>query len=873
MTNFFKRYWADLAVVALFALIGLAYFFTPTMGGQVLSGHDHSGGIGATTDVQHHWDATGELSRWGNNSFGGMPTYQSMPTYDTNTTLGYVVRAFRLWLPEYAGYIFGLLLGFYILMRALRVRPALGVVGAVAWAFSSYYLIIIGAGHIWKLETLIHIPPTIAGLVLCYRGRYLLGGALTGIFAALQIVSNHPQMSYYFAFVMLFVVLAYLIEALRSKRMAHWCKATATVAAAGVIAVACNVSLLYHTYEYTKHTMRGKAALVLDEAAANTAEAAQGKSGEGLELDYMTQWSYGISETWTLLVPNAKGGASGSLMENRKASDSKHYFGLMQQAQATYQALAQQSPQLAQQTPGLNSYWGDQPFTAGPVYVGAAIVMLFVLGIIVLRRKPLLWALVAATLLSFMMAWGSNMMWFTELLANVLPMYNKFRAVSSALVIAELTLPLVAILGLVEVVRQREESATTATSTLRALYIAAGVTIGAAALIALSPTLLLGNLYSAAEAQIFDFLGQNAAALPQMGISIPDYMRGVEGVRGDIVSADAWRSVFIIALATLVVWLYMQRKLSSTIMGAALALIVLIDLWQVDKRYLNDGSFTTPTHFADNTAMSEADQQIKQDKSVGYRVLNMAGDTFNENETGLYHRSIGGYSAVKLRSYQDLIEHAIAPEMGILADKASATSGQLSTVAGDSLWPVLNMLNTKYIIFGTQAGKVAVPNPYANGAAWYVSRIDYVDSDKAEMLALRTANTRHTAVANKAYTAQLGQATAVDSTARLTLKSILPNVLTYEAESSTDGIAVFSEVYYPGWTATIDGQPVEVARVNYLLRALRLPAGKHEVVFTFKPTSVDTTEAVGFTAMALLLVLLLIPAYTAVRSRQNTTQA
>lgn len=863
MTNFFTRYKADLAIVVLFALIGLAYFFTPTMGGQVLTGHDHSGGIGATTDVQHHWDATGELSRWGNNSFGGMPTYQSMPTYDTNTTLGYVVRAFRLWLPEYAGYIFGLLLGFYILMRALRVRPVLGVVGAVAWAFSSYYLIIIGAGHIWKLETLIHIPPTIAGLIWCYRGRYLLGGAVTGIFAALQIVSNHPQMSYYFAFVMLFIIVAYLVEAIREGRVAQWAKATAMVAVAGVIAVAANLSLLYHTYDYTKHTMRGKAALVLDDTAPTA-----NQQGEGLELDYMTQWSYGIGETWTLLVPNAKGGASGSLMENDKAKKSKHYFGLMQQAQGTYQALAQQSPQLAQQTPGLNSYFGNQPFTAGPVYVGAAIMMLALFAIIVLRRKPLLWALVAATLLSFMMAWGNNMMWFTELLANTLPMYNKFRAVSSALVIAEFTLPLIALLGLVEVVRQREEQAQATAQHLRALYIAVGITAGFATLMAISPSLLLGNLYSEGEAQVFELLGQNATALSQMGVSIPDYMRAVEGVRSDIVSSDAWRSVFIIVLAGLAVWVYIKGKMGTTATGVALALLVLVDLWQVDKRYLNDKSFTAPTTFAQNTAMSEADKLIKQDKAVGYRVLNMAGDTFNENETGLYHRSIGGYSAVKLRSYQDLIDHALVNEMRTLMDTASATGGQLATVAGDKLWPVLNMLNTKYIIFGTQEGKIPVANPYANGAAWYVGGITYVDSDKAEMLALRTTNTRHTAVANADQKALLGEATAIDSTASITLTSLLPNELRYTTESTAEGIALFSEVYYPGWTATIDGKPAEVARANYLLRALRLPAGKHEVVFTFKPTTIGTTEAIGFVAMALLLLMLLVPAVQAMRERK-----
>ncbi|MDO4715095.1 MAG: YfhO family protein [Bacteroidales bacterium] len=864
MTHCLKRYWADFAAIVFFVIIGLAYFLTPTLNGQVLTGHDHSGGIGATADVMAQWEATGELSRWGNNSFGGMPTYQSMPTYDTNTTLGYVVRAFRLFLPEYAGYIFGLLLGFYILMRALRVRPILGVIGAVAWAFSSYYLIIIGAGHIWKLETLIHIPPTLAGLVLCYRGRYLLGGALTGLFAALQIVSNHPQMSYYFAFVMGFVVLAYLVEAVREGSVARWSKATATVLAAGVLAIACNVSLLYHTYEYTKHTMRGKAALVLDDVTQTTAT-----PSEGLTLDYMTQWSYGIDELWTLLVPNAKGGASGSIMTDRKASQSKYYFGLMQQAQGTYQALMQQSPQLAQQTPGLNIYWGNQPFTAGPVYVGAAVVMLFILGVIILRKKPLLWALLAATLLSFMMAFGSNMMWFTELLAHTLPLYNKFRAVSSALVIAEFTLPLVAVLGLVEIVRQRETAFESAKQYLRPLYIAAGLTIGAAILMAFSPSLLLGNLYSAGEAQIFDFLSQNAAALSQLGISVPNYITAVEGVRADIVSADAWRSVFIIAIATLALWLYIKGKLGTVWLGSILALLVLVDLWQVDKRYLNDSHFQTPVTTLHQPEMSDADKIIKQDTELGYRVLNMAGDTFNENETGFFHRSVGGYSAVKLRAYQDLIDHAIQHEMRTLADKATATNGVLEAVAGDSLWPVLNMLNTKYIIFGTEAGKVPVSNPHANGAAWFVHQINYVESDKDEMLALRTLNTARDAVAHTSYKSILGEATPIDSTAQIVLTSILPNELRYTTYSNLPGVAVFSEVYYPGWEATVDGQPIEVARVDYLLRALRLPAGKHEVVFTFKPSSVDTTEALGFAAMGFLILLLLVPAIVAGRKREK----
>ncbi len=849
MNAILKKIWPDAAAIVGFLLIAFAYFFTPVTQGLVLTGHDVTGGVGASTELLQHLEETGEITRWTNSVFGGMPTYQMAPDYRTGKILHNASRVYELFTPDLVRYLFALMLGFFILMRAFNFRPLLAALGAILWAFSSYYLILISAGHVWKLLTLAYIPPTIAGIVLCYRGKLLWGGLLTGLFGAFQIMSNHPQMSYYFVFVIVLMVIAYFADALRQKTLPAFFKASAVVLIAGIVAIASNLSNLYHTYEYSKETMRGKPALQLTEQTAASTE-----NNKGLELDYITQWSYGIGETWSLLVPNVKGGGSASIMENAKAMEHERFGELQQHMSQTYQLLQEQAPQMANSIPGLNVYWGDQPMTVGPVYVGAIVCFLFILALLVVRT-PMAWALLIATLLSFMMAWGKNFMPFTEFLVNNFPLYDKFRAVASGLVIAEFTMPLLAILGLAEIIRRPESLG----KRNRNLLIAFGLTGGVTFLMALSPSLFFGKLLSANEKEIFDILSQ-------AGISVTAYAESLQAIRSSIVSADAWRSFIFIALACAHLMAFRSGKLKGNALVAILTVLSLIDLWGVDKRYLNDTNFVEPMPITAQAPMTEADKEILKDQSLGYRVLNMSTNTFNENETALYHRSIGGYSAVKLRSYQDLIDHALSGEMSALAAKVGEVKGDLSLLSGDSLMPALNMLNTKYIIFPTASGQpIAVANPWAAGAAWFVGDMRYVSSDKDEMLALRQTDTRNAAVANEAYKAALGTATPSDTTGVVKLVKYQPNELHYDVRSDKGGIILFSEVYYPGWTATIDGQATDISRADYLLRALRVTPGHHTIVFTYKPESVKTTELIAIVALLVLMHLFNLPPFIALR--------
>ena len=838
-----KKILPDAAAVVGLLLISFVYFFTPVTQDLILTGHDTTGGVGAGVEIDDYREKTGETTRWTNSIFGGMPTYQMAPSYKSSGYLVMVERIYQLFTPGCMLFLFVSLLGFYILMRAFNFRVWLAALGAVLWAFSSYFLIIISAGHIWKVMTLAYIPPTIAGIVLCYRGKLLWGGMVTAFFGALQIMANHIQMSYYFAFVMLFMVIAYFVEALRGKTLPAFFKGTAVVLIAGIVAIASNAPNLYHTYEYSKETMRGRAALKLDDKADAAAE--QAGKGDALSVDYITQWSYGIDETWSLLVPNVKGGGSGSIMEVEAATAHDRFGELQGRMGQTYQMLQQNAPQYVNSTPGLNAYWGNQPMTVGPVYVGAIVCFLFVLGLIVVRT-PMKWALLAATVLSLFIAWGKNFMPFTEFLVDYFPLYDKFRAVSSGLVIAEFAMPLLAVIALAEVLRNPSALG----KNNRNLYIAFGFTGFLSLVMAFAPGLFV-SLISDSEAQMFAQLSQ------AMGADfVSGYQSSLTAVRESIVAADAWRSFFFILAAAVLILLYRYGKVREVMLAAVLMVLCLFDLWQVDKRYLNDSMFVENFSYAETVKPSAANIEIMKDKG-DYRVLNMASNTFNENETSLFHKSIGGYSAVKLRVYQDLIDHAIAPEMQRIFTTISETGGNLvAQQEADTIWPVLNMLNTKYVIVPLQNGeKVSVSNPWANGNGWFLREINYVADDRAEMRTLLTLDTSSKAVAGESQKAILGTDTYYDGSAVVKLVKYLPNELHYDIDSELGGIVVFSEVYYPGWTATVDGKEVEIGKVNYLLRAIRVNGGKHKVVFTFHPKSVEVTEYVALTALLILMHL------------------
>ena len=824
-----KTYWPDVLVVALFAIISFAYFFPADFDGRILYRHDASAGRGAGQEVSEYHERTGKVSRWTNATFSGMPTYQTAPSYQSTGVLNQVMKAYHLWLPENVWYVFAYLLGFYILLRAFDFRWHLAALGAIVWAFSSYFFIIIAAGHIWKVMALAYLPPLIAGLVWAYRGKLLRGFCVTALFSAFEIDANHVQMTYYYLFVIAAMVIAYGADAVRRGQWKGFLRATGVCAAGALIGVLLNLSNLYHTWQYAQESMRGKSELVKKNVTNQTSS--------GLDRDYITQWSYGIDETWTLLVPNAKGGASVPLAANAKA---------MEKADPNFMQIYQQ----------MGQYWGDQPGTSGPVYVGAFVLMLFVLGLFIVKG-PMKWALLGATVLSILLSWGHNFMPFTDFFLDYVPMYSKFRTVASILVIAEFTIPLLAMLALKRLVDEPDLMG----KQMRWVYVSFGLTGGIALLFALMPTVFFSDFISAAELEALK--------------GIPaDYLAPLESnlrsIREGIFVADCWRSFWIIAIGMALLLLYRYRKLKAEYMVGAMVLLCLIDMWQVNKRYLNDSMFVEKSAREQAQPMSETDRLILRDKDLDYRVLNLASNTFNENETSYYHKSIGGYHAAKLRRYQDLIDNYIAPEMQQLMSALAKAGGDMTKVKGDSIFPVLNMLNAKYFIVPLQDNKtVPIQNPYVLGNAWFVDKLNYVNNANQELEALGKLNLRHEAVADARFKAVLGEATPQDSTSVVKLTAYAPNQLTYEVKSATGGVMVFSEIYYPEWTATVDGKPAEIGRADYVLRALKVDKGQHQVVLTFDPKSVKQTETVAYAAYVVLLLVVLFGLYAEWKRKQK----
>ena len=843
MTFNFKKILPDVYCIALFAAIAFAYFMSPISKGYRLEQHDSGANDGINVEINAYRDAhEGETPRWVTSLFGGMPTYQIAPSYDSTKAMSFVEKAYHLWFPDYVWYIFASMLGFYILLRAFDFRHWMAALGAVVWAFSSYFFIIIAAGHIWKVMALAYIPPTIAGIALCYRKKYLLGTIVTAIFATLQIQANHVQMSYYFLTIELLMVVAYLIQAIKEKELASFGKATAGVALAAVIAICLNISNLYHTYEYSKDTMRGKSELVKQGKVSD-------QTDSGLERSYITAWSYGIDESLTFLIPDVKGGASMPLSMNKTAM--KKADGQLEQM-GIYGAFTQ--------------YWGEQPGTSGPVYLGALVCMLFVMGLLVIPNKhPLKWALLVAGFLTLLLSWGHNFMPFTDWFIDHVPMYSKFRTVASILVVVEFVVPFIALWGLKLWVENPR---------MKPLLIATVFTVVICLIYVMAPGLghdCLSMNDKAAVRQYVD-AGYFDAAFGQ------NILRSISDMRAAMVSADAWRSILFILLGVGAMWWYAKKKKDAevkpvqvSLLSVALLAICLVDMWGVNKRYLHDDMFVEPQGVA-RIQKTDADKYIIEQSGDGrdYRVLNFTVSTFNDNNTSAFYSSVGGYHAAKLRRYQELIEAHIAPEMSKVYDALRVAPidtltmmerqtpypiYDLSVVNTDSLFPVINMLNTRWFILGAgEKGEIKMPveNVTAMGNAWFVTNIQWAANANEELDALSKVNLRNTAVVAKADFGFLKA--GGEGTAKLT--SYEANEAKYEVESAQGGLVVFSEVYYPGWTATIDGQPAELGRANYVLRALNVPSGKHEVVLTFKPQSIQTTETIAYVALAVLVLLI-----------------
>lgn len=828
-----------LAGIAVIAVIAFAFFFPDASEGNQLRQHDMQQGIAIGQEAKAYAEATGEVSRWTNSLFSGMPTFQISPSYPSSGLYTWINSVMGLGLPSPSSLLAMMMTGFFILLLAMKMRWYVALIGAVAYGFSSYFIIIIGAGHIWKFVTLAYIPPTIAGIILCYRGRYLAGGALAALFAMMQIASNHVQMTYYFLFVIIGVVVACLVDAINKGKLRQWSIATGTLAVAAILAVAANAPSLDLTYQYSKETMRGR-----HSELTPTVPSAQATSG--LDKDYITQYSYQPSETFSLLIPNIKGGASAkpekggmvalSLSELPEAQEMVNEGKLdrMQQQYLSY----------------MSQYFGDPEGTNGPVYVGALIFAFFILGCMIVKG-PMKWALLVLTLFSIALAWGRHAMIFTDFMLSVVPMYSKFRTVESILVIAEFTMPLLAAMGLQKLLTEQYPWE----RYRKAIIWSFGVTMAICAIGFCIPE-FFGSAISDNDREVDNYItgslmqqGYDAATARQFSLQNPTIFTAVENLRLGMVSSDAIRSFLITGIAFVVLMLYMRRKLSMAISVTVVGALVLADLYSVNKRYLNHDSFVPKQLTAGvPIAKTPADEIILQDTSMNYRVMDIP--RFYSADPSYYHKMIGGYHAAKLTRYQDLIDRHLA----------NFTRGK----ENDADWNVLNMLNTRYVVDMT--GQV-LRNPEALGNAWFVDKVDYVANPDDEMRALSTINPASQAVADKNFESTLGNSGTKTPGDTIIETSYAPNRLTYRSHSAKGGVGVFSEVYFPwGWTATIDGEEVPLGRVNYLLRALKIPAGDHEIVMTFDPQRLHTSDTLATVAIILIYLAAIAAIALAVKS-------
>jgi hypothetical protein len=789
-------------LVAIVVFYAISIFYcSPVMDGKQLFQMDTRKGAGMGQDINKFEKETGEKSLWSGTMFGGMPTYQMAPGYKVFPMMK-VRRVFEGFLPAPASHLFLYMIGFFILMCAFGVNPWIGIIGAIAYAFSSYFIIIIGAGHIWKVWALGLIPPTFAGVIWAYRGKYLKGAAVFSLFFALQLLANHIQMTYYFFIFAGLPYIAYeLVEMFKGKNYLHFSKASAALLLGAILAIGVNVTNLFFTAEYSKDTIRGKS-----ELSSNAAD-----KTSGLDKSYATDWSYGKVETLSLLVPDIKGGGNAAI-----GTDEKYMKNV--------------DPQLKQNVAQSDRYWGDQPFTAGPVYVGAFVLFLFIFGLFAVE-SGVKWALLFGTVFSILLAWGKNWMPLTDLFLDYFPMYNKFRTVSSILIVAELCIPILAILALTEIVKKPE----IIKQKKKGFWISVGLTGGLALLFWLMPRTFF-NFFSEKEiAQFAEWGRQN----PEAGAQINVYMSGLESARMAILKADAIRTVIIIALGTGALWLYQAGKMKKGLLIGFVGMLVLIDLWSIDKRYLNDESFVPKRETTIAWQMTEADRQILQDKDLGYRVINLTVSPFQDASTSYYHRSVGGYHAAKLRRYQDVIDHYFTTELNM---------------------PILNMLNTRYFIV-PDANKqpVVQHNPEALGAAWFVGSYKVVKNADEEIAAIGKFNPGQELVVDKRFENQLaGKSFSKDSSAKIALVAYVPNHLTYQTESAKEELAVFSEIYYAdGWNVSIDGKEMPYFRANYILRAMVVPAGKHTIEFRFAPKSFANVETISVIALVGMILLLI----------------
>ncbi len=804
-----------IAAVLLFIVIAFMYF-TPVLQGKQLIGHDTESWMCMAKESIDYNATHDDVTLWTNSMFGGMPTYQISST-QPNNLIQYVEAVFRLF-PNTIFFLILYLVGFYILLLSFRVNPWLAIVGSIAFSFTSYNFIIIMAGHNSKAVTIAYMAPLIGSVFMAFRYKRLLGSILTALFLSLAIRANHVQIIYYTLIILIFLGVVELIYSIKEKEINSFLKTIGMLLAGAIIAIGMNVTSLWTTYEYSKYTMRGD---------SNGLTVDQQNSQHGLNKDYITQWSYGVDETMTLLIPDFKGGSSSGKLDENSVTGKK------------LSALGVPNVKNMLETMPLPLYWGDQPGTSGPVYIGAIVCFLFVLGLFLVDKRTKWW-LLPMIILTVMLSWGKNFMWLTDIFIDYVPLYNKFRTVSMTLVATGFGITLIALLALKEFF-----TATDKQKFIRPVFISAAIAGGIALIFALIPS-LAGN-----------FVGPNDAAQFKGDYSFLNETLPAD--RAAMLRADAFRSVIFIVLAAGLLWLYAKNLLKEKVTYVLLGVIILGDLLPVAKRYLNDDNFQRKRKIETLIQPSNADKIILEDKSY-YRVMDATTDVFQDAKPSYFHKNIGGYHAAKLRRYQELINMQLTKEMGqLFATFGRATSFEQIAPTLDSLG-VLNMLNMKYLIYNKDAAPLV--NPYANGNAWLVKDIKVAANADEEMKLIGEVNTKTELVVDKSFENQLPKIITSDSTASISLTHYAPNKLVYNFKSSTDQVAVFSEIYYDkGWNAYVNGQKVSYVRADYLLRAMPLKAGSYDVEFRFEPASYKIGNIIALISSLLLIISILLYIY------------
>lgn len=876
-----SRVWGFFVSMAVMALVSIAFFYPDNFESNSLRQADMKQGAANGQEAKAFFEATGEKALWTDALFGGMPTFQISPTYASNSLFDWLNEVYGLGLPAPSNLLFMMMMGFFILLVAMRFRWYYALIGAMAWGFSSYFIIIIGAGHIWKFITLSYIPPTVAGLVLAYRGRYVCGAAMTAVFAMLQLNANHPQMTYYFAFVMFALVVAWFVEAYRAKKLKQWGIATAVTVAAGALAIGANLPSLYNTYEYSKESKRSQSELTpLPSAESSDGEIPAARPTGGMPYDQIVGWSYGQSETFSLLIPDIKGGASA-----RPEQGSMAHMGL----DRLPDARKYENEPAGALLPYMSQYFNDSEGTNGPVYVGAVICALFILGCIIVKG-PVKWALAIMTVLSIVLAWGANFTALTDLFIYHFPMYNKFRAVESILVIAEFTMPLLAIMAL----RQLFETPQSLKTYLKPVSIAFGVCAVIALAAAVAPGMFGDSItttdraYATQIAQQVGMQAQQAGYSPdqvqqvvyEYSLSNPANTEVITELRYGMVKRDARNTLGLLAVAFALIYFAAIGKLKPALAVAGVGVLVLFDLYSTDKRYVSHSSFVAVQGGeAYQFVPDEIDKTILQD-TTKYRVMDIPG--FWNADRSYFHHTIGGYHAAKLNRYEDLIQRILQPavQVGYMPElRNDSTLASLSGSERDmalklrAAYRALDMLNARYIVTGRKDAPVLV-NTHALGNAWLVDSVKFVDGADAEMSALASLDPSRQAVADTRFAQTLGAAGASLAPGdTIMLKSYTPNCITYVSDTKTAATGVFSEVWFPwGWKATVDGQPAPLARVNYVLRAMHIPAGRHEIVMTFDPDSLRYTGGVAYASVSIIYILLLLALFVEWRRLSQSEQ-